>query len=391
MLILRYFRRVPVFFFMLSREILSFLLLRSQLREWNFGTSLAMLKLKKRRGSKLSILLFPKFLCVALLFSWLLAYMAINRNFLGDPGDPGIQMNLLGCRKSGKMNIGLLLTKDDGDILRVWFEKNSRYFSALVILDGSIESDLAKQLFSNCKRAFYYHESNFTQLKVYSDGELRALGHELVTKLFGYDVWITMAHSDEFYYHSPLKIIEKAERENADFVKWQALHILPNPSEYEYYLQHPGAPVTELFKHYYHFGPQKGAFLESRMFFSKPELQWNNRQGLLLPLNLKRELSVHPSYMHYKVHNLTTAAYTANGIHKTHWNRVSRVAYKNPTAKPGVGIRWNISSTRDFFVHSFPNSKKYDHISVLRNNRIEKYLDIGEEYKDEEPCIPESS
>ena len=84
MLLLCYFRRVPVFFFMLSREILSFLLLQSQLVEWNFRTSLTMLKM--RRGSKLSILLFPKFLCAAILFSWLLAYMAINRNFLGDPG-----------------------------------------------------------------------------------------------------------------------------------------------------------------------------------------------------------------------------------------------------------------------------------------------------------------
>jgi len=274
-----------------------------------------------------------------------------------------------------------------GKILRTWFQKNSRLFSALVVLDGSVGSDSAKQYFSNCKWVFYYHESNFASLKDYSDGELRAIGHKLVTTLFGYDVWITMAHSDEFYYHSPLKIIEKAEKESADFVKWRALHVLPHPTEYEYYIRHPRAPVTDLFKHYYHFGPQKGAFLESRMFLNKPGLYWKSRQGLLIPLNLKRELSIHPAYMHYKVHNLTRAAYTASGIHKNHWNRVSAKAYKDPTVKRGVGIRWNISTTRDFFVSSFPNSKKYSHVSVFKNEQIKNYLNIGEEYKDKEECV----
>ena len=294
--------------------------------------------------------------------------------------------NFLGCGKGSHRNIGLLLTKDDGIILETWFKENSRYFFALIVLDGSTNSDLARTMFSQCKSVHYFHESNFPNLKTYSDGELRELGHRLVTKIFGYDVWITMAHSDEFFVHSPLKVIEQAGKEGADFVKWRALHVLPHPSEYEYFLSHKDAPVTELFHHYYHYGPTKGSFLERRMFYSKPNLRWDHRQGSILPMNLRKETSIHPAYLHYKVHNLSLAAYTPDGIHRQHWNKVTDDSYENPTAKRGVGIRWKVQNLRDFFVYKFPNSSKYSHVSEYKDGKIEKYLDLGDAFKDMYEC-----
>jgi len=294
--------------------------------------------------------------------------------------------NFLGCGESSYKNIGLLLTKDDGKILETWFKDNSRYFFALVVFDGSTNSDAARSLFSQCNSVFYFHESNFPKLKAYSDGELRELGHGLVTEIFGHDVWITMAHSDEFFVHSPLKVIEHAAKESADFVRWRALHVLPHPSEYEYFLSHEDAPVTELFRHYYHYGPTKGSFLERRMFFNKPGLRWDHRQGLILPMNLRRESSIHPAYLHYKVHNLSLAAYTQDGIHRQHWNKVTDDSYENPTAKRGVGIRWKVRNVRDFFVDKFPNSNKYSHLSKYQDRKIERYLDVGDEFKDLFEC-----
>jgi len=297
------------------------------------------------------------------------------------------EWNSLNCGKQGmKKNIGLLLTKDDGRILSTWFKQNSRYFTALVVLDGSVTTQTARLLFSNCNSVFYFHKSKYTFLEDFSDGELRKLGTDLVTELFGYDVWITMAHSDEFYYHSPLKIIELAEKEGAELVKWRALHILPHPGEYENYIKNPDSPVTELFRHYYHYGPEKGAFLEYRMFLNKPDLTWDHKQGSLLPLQLKKQLSIYPAYLHYKVHELTLDAYTSEGIHKNHWNKVSRKSYSKPDTKQGVGIRWNVHATRDFFVDHFPNSKKYNYVSVFENNHIESYLDVGDEYKEYGKC-----
>ena len=304
-------------------------------------------------------------------------------------GKTTCQYNFLGCSnsKNTSRNIGLLLTKDDGKILETWFKQNSRFFFALVVLDGSLSSNLASTFFSKCESVYYFHESNFPTLKEFSDGELRALGYKLVTDIFGLGIWITMAHTDEFYVHSPLKIIDLAEKEKADFVRWRALHVLPHPSEYENYQNHRRAPVTELFRHYYHYGPGKGSFLESRMFRSSAKLYWDHKQGSILPLNLKKEISVHPAYMHYKVHNLSLDAYTIEGVHKQHWDHVSSRAYSNPNSKLGVGIRWKVQSERDFFVDHFPNSKKYNYVSKFENNMIESYLDVGEIFKDNYACM----
>ena len=293
-----------------------------------------------------------------------------------------LAQNLL-CSLSEIENIGLLLTKDDGKIVYEWLTHNHKYFTGLIVLDGSVESNDAKTLFT-CQEVTnikYYHESQFSSLQKFSDGELRALGHALVTKHFGYDLWITMLHTDEFFLHNPLKVIQKAEKEGADHVKWRALHVLPHVSEYENYLSSPGAPVADLFHHYYHFGPLKGSFLEDRMFLSVPGLVWDSSQGKVIPSYLKKSLSVHPSYLHYKVHNLSSSTYNTNGIHKNHWNKVSEDSYRKKISKRGVGIRWKIQSTRDFFVDHFPNSNKYKYISIFKNGKIEDYLEIGESFK----------
>ena len=123
------------------------------------------------------------------------------------------------------------------------------------------------------------------------------------------------------------------------------------------------------------------------MFLNKPGLKWEKNQGALLPGNLKKELKLHPAYLHYKVHNLSLNAYTPEGLHRQHWSAVSDEAYKNPNSKRGVGIRWNITHLRDFFVDHWPGSSKYDHSSIFLNGSIEKYLDIGSEFRDILSCV----
>lgn len=293
----------------------------------------------------------------------------------------------LNCSRDGVKHIGLLLTKDDGKILYTWLSQNSYHFSELLVLDGSKES-YTRNALSGCERVKYYHENEFTSLKQFSDGELRELGHRLVSKHFGYDIWITMAHTDEFYVHSPKAVAEHAQAEGADHVKWRALHVLPHPSEYNLYLRNPDTPAPELFRHYHHYGP-KGSFTEYRTFFSSRKLFWQRKQGEIIPqTNLKRVATILPSYLHYKVHNLSTSAYTLEGIHKQHWNHVTRSAYSKPNYKTGVGIRWRVSTTRDFFVSKWPGSSKYTHVSRF-DGTIEHYLDIGKKFmrrRSEEGC-----
>ncbi len=216
-----------------------------------------------------------------------------------------------------------------------------------------------------------------SDLKLYSDGELRELGHDLISKHFGYDIWITMAHTDEFFIHSPLSVIDFATKENADHVRWRALHVLPHPSEFENFTRHADAPVHTLFRHYYHYGPKRGSFLEQRTFFSTKGLEWDKRQGALLPRNLKKTSSIYPSYLHYKLHNLSLSAYDELGTHRQHWNRVAESSYSKKKQQKGVGIFWSVKVTRDFFVSRWPGNERYSHVSVFRDH-VESYLEIGD-------------
>lgn len=241
----------------------------------------------------------------------------------------------LGCNQH-KKHIGLLLTKGDGSILETWLHENSYHFSALVVLDGS-KSELARKVLHGCPSVYYYHEMDFTHMRYYSDGELRELGHQLVSKHFGYNVWITMVHTDEFFVHSPVAAAQFAEMHNADYIKWRALHVLPHPSEYRAYLSNPNAPVTSLFRHYHHFGPRRkpGAFLESRTFFSTRGLRWSQKHAQILPFNLRRRASIRPAYLHFKLHNLSLDVYDEAGYHKGHWNNV-HINSSNKNSVPRV-------------------------------------------------------
>ena len=90
-------------------------------------------------------------------------------------------------RQASVHHVGLLLTKDDGDILFEWLEHNSCHFSALLVLDGSSQP-YARDELRSCANVVYYHETHFPALTLYSDGELRELGHDLISKHFGYDM-----------------------------------------------------------------------------------------------------------------------------------------------------------------------------------------------------------
>jgi len=70
------------------------------------------------------------------------------------------------CKKSEEKNIGLMLTKDYGNIIYEWARHSKHFFTGMIILDGSTSSSIARSIF-DCKKSasssfFYYHESDFS-------------------------------------------------------------------------------------------------------------------------------------------------------------------------------------------------------------------------------------
>eukprot|EP00242_Pyramimonas_sp_CCMP2087_P005188 CAMPEP_0198197298 /NCGR_PEP_ID=MMETSP1445-20131203/903_1 /TAXON_ID=36898 /ORGANISM="Pyramimonas sp., Strain CCMP2087" /LENGTH=428 /DNA_ID=CAMNT_0043866547 /DNA_START=386 /DNA_END=1670 /DNA_ORIENTATION=- len=280
--------------------------------------------------------------------------------------------------------VGILPTKDDGDIVCEWIHHNIHHFDVLIVVDGS-EDSLTEQVFSPIPNVVYTHERDHPDILVTKlDSEMRMLGQEIAKSRFGdTGYWIHIAHTDEFLYHSPRKVFRAAEKAGADAIKWHALHIIPHTSEFERYQSNRYLPVHKLFQHYYFFEDKRdGAFKESRSFQQLPYQKYVVRWCEVVPDTVKKYWNLSPSYMHYKLWNLTLDAYTADGVHKHHWNRVDekhweklekesadKAASKGQagggTFKRGVGTRMSMEKIEDFFKDDWPACCKYKSNSVF--------------------------
>ena len=125
---------------------------------------------------------------------------------------------------------GIMIVKDEGELLTKWLSTHLRDFDSIVCVDGS-ESNETFQLLQGFKNIDYIHEREL-RLKQYTDTEIRQSALDILTEKYGYGFWVTIAHCDEFYYHDPRKIVQLAEDENIDGIYWYALHVLPHPSEF---------------------------------------------------------------------------------------------------------------------------------------------------------------
>mmetsp|Transcript_7137 Transcript_7137/g.14458 ORF Transcript_7137/g.14458 Transcript_7137/m.14458 type:complete len:458 (-) Transcript_7137:2630-4003(-) len=291
--------------------------------------------------------------------------------------------------------VGILPTKDDGSIVCEWLHHNAHHFDVLLVVDGS-DDPLTEVFFSSVPNTIYLHERSHQEMftgKI--DSEMRRLGHELAQEHFGNSgYWIHIAHTDEFLYHSPRTVFRAADEAKADAIRWLALHVIPHTTEYDSYLANPVQPVHRMFRHYYFYSNRPGgAFRESRSFKNTPYQNYSLRWCEVVPDSVKRYWDGTPAYIHYKLWNLTLDAYTADGVHKHHWNRVEEKEWKkielqaaekaklkglsSSNFRRGVGMRMALKTIRDFFVDKWPVCCKYTTNSVF-NGFIASTLNVGE-------------
>lgn len=284
--------------------------------------------------------------------------------------------------------VGLLVTKDDGDIVCEWLHHNLRHFDALIVVDGS-EDPLTREVYSGVPNIIYTHEDDHQHLLVNrTDSEMRWVGQLIANERFGASgYWIHICHTDEFLYHSPRKVFRAADKAGVDAIGWFALHVIPHTSEYDRYLRDSAAPVARKFRHYFYMAKtEKGAFVESRSFKNSPSQVYSRRWAEVIPDSVQKVWQKHPAYIHYKLWNLTLNAYSSDGMHKHHWNKVDSTVWKvldqaakakkgaNATFNRGTGIRWQVSKLADFFKSEWPHCCKYKENSIYKG-KIEPTLD----------------
>lgn len=277
--------------------------------------------------------------------------------------------------------LGILVTKDDGQILCEFAFYVLRHFDAVVVIDGSVSS-LAREVLQRVPNVIYLHEDQLGLLD-YTDGEMRKRGHEEIIRRYGQKgQWIHMLHTDEFPIHNIRTVTAAAERTGADTIKWQALHVLPHPTEFPKFMRCGQGLVHNLFRHYHYMDNSKGGFQEYRTFRNFKGSAFRGEWCETVPkFGLRKTWSprMQPAYLHYKLWNLTLSTYTPDGRSRRAFNRVSKKAYQEkgvPVEKQGTGIRFNVSKIEDFFHEAWPHCCKYKAVGIY-HGKIDRRIDIS--------------
>lgn len=126
--------------------------------------------------------------------------------------------------------IGLMLSKDDGDIIAEVMESYHRQLDIIYCIDASSDNSLAI-IKSVSKVKYAVHESELgIDGSMLKDG-IRQLLLSRIQDDCGYDGWIFPIHSDEIYHGNLTNLIEAAQSEGANVVNTMIAHFVLHPSE----------------------------------------------------------------------------------------------------------------------------------------------------------------
>jgi hypothetical protein len=202
------------------------------------------------------------------------------------------------------LHIGLLLTKNEADILEESLEFNKRYFDKIYVLDGSNDSSV--DILSK------YEKEGLCKVwraeEIYPGGVndcCREFLMQQAQKDYGYEGWFTILCGDEIYHDSPLKIVLQAERKKCEFTVWQPMNFFLHTEDFG--KKWPPNTLWQDKIRWYTPG-----VLEGRQFKNLPHLYWTKNGKWIktigntaLPNGL-RWYKVYSKYAIYKHYNFRT-------------------------------------------------------------------------------------
>jgi hypothetical protein len=235
------------------------------------------------------------------------------------------------------LHIGLLLTKNEGDILEETLEFNKRYFDKIYVLDGSNDASidiLAKYEKEGLCKVWRAEE-------IYPGGVEDYCREFIMHKAqedYGYEGWFTILCGDEIYHDSPLKIALQAERNKCEFTVWYTMNFFLHLEDYE-----KDWPENTLWQNRIRWYSPGG--LEGRQFKNKPHLYWTKNGKLIMTMgktalpNGLKWYKVHPKYGIYKHYNFRTPEQIRKrALDRVSTNYISAVNYKKYINIPEKGF-----------------------------------------------------
>jgi hypothetical protein len=269
------------------------------------------------------------------------------------------------------LHLGLLITKDDDEIVGPWFRENGRWFDEIVCLDGSRSGHTRKAAAAE-PNVVYVHERDCGPI-TRTDHGLRDVAHRILVSRHGHEGWITLCHADEFFYHDPRKCCDLAEADGCDGIRWYALHFLPHPNDLPHreYLRLLPAHLRFRYYHWDHKGTGL-PWLEFRSFRNHPSIRWQpTAHGSPQPAGCGRIAEFHPAYRHFKVFSLDPSWYSP----ERGWTRFAH--HWQEVQNGQTGLNWPANSIEELFVDHYVPYQQCDYY----NGTFDHAWNMGEEHR----------
>jgi glycosyltransferase involved in cell wall biosynthesis len=198
-------------------------------------------------------------------------------------------------------NIGLLVTRDEEDVIEEVMAVNQKYFDRILVLDGS--SDRTEEILRsyNCVRYFLKDREIINQLpnRKFEDGARQFLLAK-AQELYPIEGWFTLLHGDEIWHDDPNWVVGQAEASGAEKVNWYAMNFFLHTSDRGRDLE----AIKSVQQRVLWYCP---GFLEIRQFKNKPGIHYELAQRhQVTPRGIGWKIyKPFPIYKHYPFRSVT--------------------------------------------------------------------------------------
>jgi glycosyltransferase involved in cell wall biosynthesis len=192
-------------------------------------------------------------------------------------------------------NIGLMITRDEEDVIEEVMRVNQKRFDKILVLDGS--SDRTEEIIRSfaCVKYFLKDREIIDRIpgRKFEDGARQFL-LEKAQEMFPVEGWFTLLHGDEIMQDAPNRVAEEAERAGAEKVNWYAMNFFLHTSDKEHDLE----AIKSVQERILWYCP---GFLEIRQFKNKPGIRYDlSQRHNVVPRGIGwRIYKYFPVYKHY--------------------------------------------------------------------------------------------
>lgn len=187
--------------------------------------------------------------------------------------------------------LGILIMKDENDILEEYLTKITQYFDKILVLDGS-DDDEGKEICSRFPEVIFYEKDCNVISTEINDSTLRGFLWEKAKELVDDKEWVGILHPDEFPMDSPLQLFEILKDNPSDLIVIHNLHFFLHTSQKKDWNFKKGDLIEP--KMEYFMAP---GHTEYRYFRFNKDLVYGNQHGMTAPMNVKRPIYV-PNFFH---------------------------------------------------------------------------------------------